>query len=87
MNEIKELIYKDAYLLECLFKNIAFNLHECALTNEEKDDIAEFRRLLGRNLVENISKIVRPSIENERETKVEEVKGQKVQFEEVNDLI
>ena len=72
MKEIKELIYKDAHLLECLFNNVGFNLHECAVTQEEMDDITKFRRILGRDLVENISKIVRSPIENEIETKVEE---------------
>lgn len=86
MKEIKELIYKDAHLLECLFNNVGFNLHECAVTQEEMDDITTFRKLLGRDLVGNISKIVRLPIENnvEIETKVEEVKGKKVKLEEVN---
>lgn len=78
MKEIKELIYKDAHLLECLFSNVGFNLHECAATQEEMDDITKFRRILGRDLVENISKIVRLPIENESDIKVEEVQEKKV---------
>jgi hypothetical protein len=85
MEEIKDLIYKDALLLEHLFNNVGFNLYECAVTSEERDDIATFRKLIGRGLVENISKIVRLPIETE--TKVEEVKGKKVKAEEVTDLI
>lgn len=78
MKEIKELIYKDAHLLECLFNNVGFNLHECVVTQEEMDDITKFRRILGRDLVENISKIVRLPIENESDIKVEEVQEKKV---------
>jgi hypothetical protein len=77
MEEIKDLIYKDALLLESLFNNIGFNLYECALTSEEMNDITTFRKLLGRSLVVNISKIVRLPIENETEIKVEETKGNK----------
>jgi hypothetical protein len=85
MEEIKDLIYKDALLLEHLFSNVGFNLYECTVTSEEMDDISKFRKLLGRNLVENISKIVRLPIETE--TKVEEAKDKKVKTEEVTDLI
>ena len=65
MKEIKELIYKDAQLLECLFNNVGFNLHECAVTQQEMDDITKFRKALGRGLVENISKIVKLPIEDD----------------------
>lgn len=65
---LKDQLYKDSKLLDTLFNNISFNLHECTDDQIEKNDIAKARRIIEKDMVSNMLKIAQIDSVNEQKT-------------------